>query len=73
MFYTFICNECEERFEVKASISQMANGFKVNCPKCLSDDVRRDYSTINFGTSAGNGAKFEGCSSCSGNKGCCGN
>ncbi|AZT89896.1 zinc ribbon domain-containing protein [Caldicellulosiruptor changbaiensis] len=72
MLYTYICNSCEEVFEVKASISEISNGLKVSCPKCASEDVRRDYSRINFGTSVGNGSKGESCSTCSGNRGCCG-
>jgi len=72
MFYTFTCNNCQEVFEIKASISEISNGLKVSCPKCASSDVTRDYSKINIGTSAGSGAKSSSCSTCSGSKGCCG-
>ncbi|WAM33263.1 FmdB family zinc ribbon protein [Caldicellulosiruptor morganii] len=72
MYYTFICNKCEEVFEINASISEISNGLKVICPKCSSDDVRRDYSRINFGISAANSSNTQSCSSCSGNRGCCG-
>jgi putative FmdB family regulatory protein len=53
MYYNFICNKCGEAFEIQASVSEISKGLKISCPKCTSNDVRRDYSTIFIGKKGG--------------------
>ena len=50
--YDFICDECEETFEVSISIKEYDKYKKQTCPKCnKSDNVRRNYTPpgIKFG------------------------
>ena len=50
--YDFICEKCEETFEVKVSIKDYDRYRKQNCPKCKTpDNVRRNFTppAIKFG------------------------
>jgi len=50
--YDFICEKCEETFEIKVSIKDYDRYRKQNCPKCKSpDNVRRNFTppAIKFG------------------------
>ena len=43
--YDFVCDKCEETFEVSVSIKDYDRYKKQNCPKCnKSDNVRRNYT-----------------------------
>ena len=50
--YDFICEKCEETFEIKVSIKDYDRYRKQSCPKCKSpDNVRRNFTppAIKFG------------------------
>jgi len=34
--YEYICVECQEKAEIRATISEKEKGLKVTCPKCGS-------------------------------------
>lgn len=34
--YEYFCQKCENKFDVKASISEKEKGLKVTCPNCRS-------------------------------------
>jgi len=73
MFYSFICNDCDNTFEIRASISEMSKGLRIICPHCNSNNVRRDYSSIYLSsTKDKSSSNSSACSGCSGNRGCCG-
>jgi len=44
--YTFICNCCDDGFEIFATIGEydkLVKKKKIICPNCKSDEVSRDY------------------------------
>ncbi|MEO0184610.1 MAG: FmdB family zinc ribbon protein [candidate division WOR-3 bacterium] len=46
MIYEYICSDCGERIEIKATIEEKEKGLKVICPKCGSDKTLRVYSSF---------------------------
>ncbi|MGB9721494.1 MAG: FmdB family zinc ribbon protein, partial [bacterium] len=50
MIYEYICSECGERIEIKATIEEQEKGLKVVCPKCGSDKTLRVYSSFVAGS-----------------------
>lgn len=62
--YTYKCKQCENKFEVEASIKEKEEGCcKFNCPKCKSGDTKQIFSLKSF-FSKDKGDKSGGC--------CCG-
>lgn len=44
MTYSYKCNVCGARFDTPSRATKQ-------CPQCLFDDVQRDYTTVQFGSS----------------------
>lgn len=42
--YDYVCKDCSERFEVRASVAEYSNGIKPHCPKCQSRNVIRGFA-----------------------------
>ena len=62
--YEYLCNQCNERFEVRQPIG--ADGSQLSCPKCGAEKPRKLISTF---SSIGSGGTFgigESCSPSSG-------
>ena len=39
--YDFLCEDCDELFEIRASIKEKEAGLKPGCPKCHSKKTRQ--------------------------------
>ena len=52
--YDYICQDCQKKFEVKATVAEYESGLNVRCPACASERVKRTLSVLSF--SMGNGA-----------------
>jgi len=46
--YEFQCADCNERFEIFASISQKEKGLDLKCPKCGSDRIGEVFGPVIF-------------------------
>ncbi|MCM8786829.1 MAG: zinc ribbon domain-containing protein [Candidatus Omnitrophica bacterium] len=69
--YEYFCQGCENRFEIKATISEKEKGLKVKCPRCGSDktvQILGNFFTFSKGSSMGFGG---GCGP-NPTSGCCG-
>lgn len=69
--YEYLCQDCEKKFDIKATIGERERGLKVNCPSCGSDRTIQILGNF-FTFSKGNKSKFNtGCGPNS-SPGCCG-
>jgi len=44
--YEYICIECQEKTEVRATISEKERGLKVTCPKCGSKKMAQIFGVF---------------------------
>jgi putative FmdB family regulatory protein len=44
--YEYLCSDCGERIEVKATIEEKEKGLKVICPKCGSDKTLQVFGSF---------------------------
>lgn len=58
--YEYFCQDCENKFDVKASISEKEKGLKVNCPSCGSSKTFQILGNF-FTFSKGNTGFDKGC------------
>lgn len=49
--YEFICNSCDHAFVLILKISEYEKQQKFTCPKCKSNDVKRQISSFQAITS----------------------
>ena len=71
--YEYICIECQEKTEVRATISEKGRGLKVTCPKCGSNNMVQVFGSfaIMGGSKGGfNPSLMPGCAPTAG-PGCC--
>jgi len=71
--YEYFCQECEENFEIKATLQEKERGLKVNCPICGSNKAIQVFGGIAiFSKGAGRGSfsSMPGCGPVCG-PGCC--
>ena len=56
--YEYICQACEKKFDVRASITEYSDGINPSCPDCGSNKVERGFSAFNFlsGSEGGSGS-----------------
>ena len=67
-FYTFRCNACGERFEVRCTIAEKDSGSVV-CPGCGANELDRIFQGFSVATkNSGGCANADNCPS----GGCCG-
>jgi putative FmdB family regulatory protein len=64
--YNFECQNCQEAFEVRATIKEMEEG-KIFCIKCNSKNIRRIFNGFGFcsGKSSSMNSSSSSCGSCS--------
>lgn len=57
--YDYVCQDCEEPFEIHASISEYSKGMKPRCPNCGSRKAIRTFTSFNIlaGSKAEAGAR----------------
>ena len=71
--YEYVCLECQEKTEVRATFSEKARGLKLTCPKCGSSKMVQVFGS--FAIMDGSKGGFDpgltpGCGSCE-EPGCC--
>lgn len=70
--YCYKCDKCGCNFEITASIKEKeeGKGEKFICPKCGSNEIKQEFSAINFTKNIFGSGKKDGC--CCGEDSCCG-
>jgi len=69
--YEYFCQGCEDKFEIKASLSEKEKGLKVKCPTCGSNKTIQALGSF-FTFSKGSGGSGGGCCGPNPTPGCCG-
>lgn len=67
--YEYICLECKEKIEIRATVVEKEKGLKVICPKCKGSKTAQVFGSIMV--MSGSGSKNNICGPQSG-PGCCG-
>lgn len=62
--YGYICQDCEEDFEIKATIEEKEKGLKVNCPTCGSNRVVQVFGGIALFSRGSRGGSFSSTPGC---------
>ena len=44
--YEYFCQDCEKKFDMKATIQEKEKGLKVNCPECGSNKTVRVFGNF---------------------------
>jgi putative FmdB family regulatory protein len=68
--YVYACEDCENTFEITASIKEKEEGLQPKCPQCFSDNSRQ-LITASF-TIRGGGNGNVPLGGCNPGGGCCG-
>lgn len=68
--YEYFCQDCENKFEIKASFAEKEQGLKVECPRCGSSKTVQVFGNF-FTFSKGGPSSGSGCGPSS-TPGCCG-
>lgn len=71
--YEYVCMECQEKAEVRATISDKERGLKVICPRCGSNKMVQVFGSfaVMAGSKSGfNAGSMTGCGPNAG-PGCC--
>jgi putative FmdB family regulatory protein len=68
--YEYFCQDCENKFDIKASLSEKEKGLKVKCSTCGSNKTIQVLS--NFFTFSKGGANLGGSCGPNPTPGCCG-
>ncbi len=71
--YDFHCEQCQTRFEVRASIKEKQAGLQPECPTCHSHSVKQVITAglVLHGSDGGSLPSYGPTCGC-GNSGCCG-
>jgi putative FmdB family regulatory protein len=69
--YEYFCQDCENKFEVKASLAEKEKGLKVKCPACEGKNTVQILGNF-FSFSKGKRQNSGGCCGPSTSSGCCG-
>jgi putative FmdB family regulatory protein len=69
--YEYVCTECGEKVEVRATISEKEKGLKVTCPKCGSKEMARVFGSFMVMGSSSSKHNLPMCGPTAG-PGCCG-
>ncbi len=71
MTYEYRCRECDETFEVTATVAEKAAGLSPECPKCGSSNVSQVFSGFGVLSGAGGGLGGGGMCGPGMGAGCC--
>ncbi len=69
--YEYVCIECEEKVEVRATIPEKEKGLKLTCPKCGGKKMAQVFSSFTIGGASRGGNPSSSCGPTAG-PGCCG-
>ncbi|MCM8771338.1 MAG: zinc ribbon domain-containing protein [Candidatus Omnitrophica bacterium] len=70
--YEYFCQNCENRFEIKVSVSEKEKGLKVKCPRCGSNKTFQILGNFFTFSKGGSGSGFGGGCGPNPMPGCCG-
>lgn len=70
--YEYLCQDCGEPFDLRASISEYSKGLKPQCPRCGSEKSIRTFTSIQVLTARRSGGRRSGACDPSAGPGCCG-
>ena len=59
--YEYVCQDCGERFEVRASMAAYSEGLSPRCKHCGSEHVARSFSAVSVVTGSGGAGGATGC------------
>ncbi|MCJ7645504.1 zinc ribbon domain-containing protein [bacterium] len=71
--YEYVCSECQNKFDVYATMAEKEKGLKPECPNCHSKKTIQVFGSVNFlgGSKGGfNSGSMPGCGPAAG-PGCC--
>ena len=71
--YEYVCSECQNKFDVYATMAEKEKGLKPECPNCHSKKTIQVFGSFNFlgGSKGGfNPGSMPGCGPTAG-PGCC--
>jgi len=68
--YEYLCQDCEKKFDVKATIKEKEKGLKVSCPECGSKKTVQLIGNF-FTFSKRSGSDFGGGCGPNPTPGCC--
>lgn len=69
--YVYYCRDCEDKFEVKASLSEKEKGFKARCTVCGGNNTVQIPANF-FSSSRNKNQNFGGGCGPNPSSGCCG-
>jgi len=69
--YEYLCQDCEKKFDIEATIREKEKGLKVSCPECGSNKTVQLIGNF-FTFSKRSGADFGGGCGPNPSPGCCG-
>jgi putative FmdB family regulatory protein len=59
--YDYVCQDCGETFEIRASIAAYSEGLSPRCKRCGSENVARSFSAVSVVTGSRSAARAVGC------------
>jgi putative FmdB family regulatory protein len=59
--YDYVCQDCRETFEIRASMAAYSDGLSPRCKECGSEHVARSFSVVSVVTGSGGTASAVGC------------
>jgi len=60
--YEYVCLECKNKFEVKATLEEKEKGLNPECPRCGSKKTSRFFGNFMFISGSQGGSCGPGCS-----------
>ncbi len=69
--YEYFCQDCENKFELKANVAEKEKGLEAKCPGCGSNKAIQIFGSF-FSFSKGSGSNLNGCCGPNPTSGCCG-
>lgn len=70
--YDYLCEECGETFELKATVAEYSAGLEAHCPSCGSERAIRTFSGIGISGAARDGGTSGPICGPGAGPGCCG-
>ncbi len=59
MTYEYRCKECEQVFDVVATVAEKAAGIEPECPECGSKETAQIFGAVGILSSTGSGGGFD--------------
>ncbi|UCF40938.1 MAG: zinc ribbon domain-containing protein [Gemmatimonadota bacterium] len=59
--YDYVCQDCGETFEIRASMAAYSEGLSPRCQRCGSEHVARSFSAVSFLSGSGGAGRAAAC------------